>query len=596
MNIVALSDIDFEDVTSLASRIDGLKPDILIFAGDGINTLYSLFFSGLMNNISPQQCLFVAGNNDSLTSKNNLRELGAVDIHENTFELGEIVFCGHEGMIVQNAQTKKQAITSHVHTEREAKSKLINSLRDDQKTVLVSHTPPYGIFDYTLSGKNVGSKSIRKASKSNFVTLCIFGHAHFSGGNEKIINNTLFANVASYEGQVGNCARLALIIINKSTTHIEWHEVITSNIKQLYTIQKIAKSKTESECLFHLNESDVWEDKHTTWSCAAADHTQRSEDITKEIKNPVQLVSQLYNDTITREAVYRLDSYYANTHFREYILKEFQPWPKFLGPMCLLELYENRISIKDPTHWPKALEVLPNRLKPNFRKYTRLKIAENHKKPIISSSIRSRLQKPNLVFIKSSYAPNSTDFLTIACASLNNTFSKANYIWLDRPESNEHVKSFLTSHFGDNYMLVHYAGNEKQFASSSKRINLYNEIKKSIYYPFKNFKLQTVSLTMAKLLREDLGMNETFLLQDHQKILLSTANYIHDQPTNSASFQTLKNTCKADIELLHYTFTAILRLERHHNTITFTTQNGVDKLIDKNGNLISHLDINHEPV
>ena len=57
----------------------------------------------------------------------------------------------------------------------------------DQKTLLLTHSPPYGFFD-TARGGHVGSRAIRKIIKEKrpFVNFC--GHVHEHAGIEKLGN------------------------------------------------------------------------------------------------------------------------------------------------------------------------------------------------------------------------------------------------------------------------------------------------------------------------------------------------------------------------------------------------------------------------
>lgn len=61
--------------------------------------------------------------------------------------------------------------------------------------VLVTHTPPRGVFDRTNSGAHVGCPELRAAVDRVSPALCVFGHIHEANGVTRV-GDTLFCNVA----------------------------------------------------------------------------------------------------------------------------------------------------------------------------------------------------------------------------------------------------------------------------------------------------------------------------------------------------------------------------------------------------------------
>lgn len=59
----------------------------------------------------------------------------------------------------------------------------------NEKTILVTHSPPYGILDKTNKGDKIGSKAIRDIITKYKLKLHVFGHVHEDYGNLKNMIN-----------------------------------------------------------------------------------------------------------------------------------------------------------------------------------------------------------------------------------------------------------------------------------------------------------------------------------------------------------------------------------------------------------------------
>ncbi|MGC9005152.1 MAG: metallophosphoesterase family protein, partial [Candidatus Micrarchaeia archaeon] len=62
--------------------------------------------------------------------------------------------------------------------------KQMSSLPIDQSTILITHSPPYGLFDDV--GVNIGSKAVRKIIEEKQPKLALFGHVHEHTGKANI--------------------------------------------------------------------------------------------------------------------------------------------------------------------------------------------------------------------------------------------------------------------------------------------------------------------------------------------------------------------------------------------------------------------------
>jgi len=82
--------------------------------------------------------------------------------------------------------------------------------RLDEKSVLVTHTPPYGLQDKVFIGMHAGNKNLRKLVDRYKPRLILCGHIHEDPGYTKT-NNTVVVNCS-----MGKRGEGALIEINKN--------------------------------------------------------------------------------------------------------------------------------------------------------------------------------------------------------------------------------------------------------------------------------------------------------------------------------------------------------------------------------------------
>jgi Icc-related predicted phosphoesterase len=66
----------------------------------------------------------------------------------------------------------------------------------DDTHVLITHTPPHQICDYTVRGNNIGSTSLLERVLKVQPKIHVFGHAHAPSRSGGPVGNTLFCNVA----------------------------------------------------------------------------------------------------------------------------------------------------------------------------------------------------------------------------------------------------------------------------------------------------------------------------------------------------------------------------------------------------------------
>jgi putative phosphoesterase len=82
----------------------------------------------------------------------------------------------------------------------------------DNKTILVTHIPPFNTVDKIFIGMHGGSKELRKLVDKFNPRLVLSGHIHEDSGYKKI-NNTIFVNCS-----LGKRGEGAIIEINKDVS------------------------------------------------------------------------------------------------------------------------------------------------------------------------------------------------------------------------------------------------------------------------------------------------------------------------------------------------------------------------------------------
>lgn len=254
MRILALSDIYSNEyiIRELASKFQKKKFDIIILAGgysyfgekNGLNILESLLDFG-------DKVLFVPGGTDEKKIEYNLNE-NIINLDENHFiipsKTGILGFLGLGGVPNKSIRNKIEfpyRWFESINWES-IKQKLEMNLEKlflekVDFIILVSHSPPYHIADYSKKinlselkvdiddsvenlkrkSKNpifLGSRILKEFIDENKIDLHIFGHVHKRGGKIIREDNTIFVNVAHLNPDPYKLTgrKVSLIDINKN--------------------------------------------------------------------------------------------------------------------------------------------------------------------------------------------------------------------------------------------------------------------------------------------------------------------------------------------------------------------------------------------
>ncbi len=68
----------------------------------------------------------------------------------------------------------------------------------DGGTILVTHSPPYGILDRSHGGRHIGSRAVRRLAGSTNMRLHLFGHVHEDSGRLGKYGNGAFPRLGAF--------------------------------------------------------------------------------------------------------------------------------------------------------------------------------------------------------------------------------------------------------------------------------------------------------------------------------------------------------------------------------------------------------------
>lgn len=162
--------------------------DLLIVAGDLTSKDdyqgYFDFNLWMINNSRIyKKCIVIAGNHDK----------GLLPGRFNVESLPNIVYLCDSGIEFEGLkiwgspwtkwfpEVNPKCTAFMLKTEEELAEKWARIPNDTD--ILITHSPPYEIFDETLRGENVGSKSLEERTffMTNYLDLHVFGHIHEQG-------------------------------------------------------------------------------------------------------------------------------------------------------------------------------------------------------------------------------------------------------------------------------------------------------------------------------------------------------------------------------------------------------------------------------
>jgi Icc-related predicted phosphoesterase len=190
MKLLALSDLHADE--DLLDRLRNVaarsKYDAVLFCGD-ITNRGPVSYAQEAISLFPK-AYAVHGNMDTPDVVAKLSEMG-VNVHGKKVKMGEWNLVGLGGSNPTPFSTPSEI------SEEEIASTLARA-GVDQFSIILSHPPPYGVFDEVGNGVHVGSKSVRKMVEDKRPILLICGHVHEHEGRE-ILGETLVVKLAPAE-------------------------------------------------------------------------------------------------------------------------------------------------------------------------------------------------------------------------------------------------------------------------------------------------------------------------------------------------------------------------------------------------------------
>lgn len=159
------------------------KPDLVIICGDITHFGPAAWAKNFLDEI-PVKTLAIPGNCDPIDTMGAINGSKAINLHAKKIEINRYKFIGFGGSNITPFNTPFEFL------EKEIFDSL--SLIMEEKSILISHAPPYKHVDHHPYKGHLGSKSIAKIIHKYKPILVLSGHIHEARGVE--YGNTIFVN------------------------------------------------------------------------------------------------------------------------------------------------------------------------------------------------------------------------------------------------------------------------------------------------------------------------------------------------------------------------------------------------------------------
>ena len=204
------------------SRIQGLnipEADVFVFAGDTINHDHKedkfLEFCEWIKRVPCPKKFLVAGNHDFFIRKNKerLSELmpGVTVLEDSVYPVSDT------GLSIYGAPWTVGRSLFYVADAYEAQESVVLKKWQQVPTgidILVTHSPPWEVLDFTYKSKHIGSKYLRREIAARIhPKIHIFGHNHDESG----------AKIGTYENGDKTLFVNASVTYTKKPFLIEYH-------------------------------------------------------------------------------------------------------------------------------------------------------------------------------------------------------------------------------------------------------------------------------------------------------------------------------------------------------------------------------------
>lgn len=231
-------DIDGKDgkVLNLNEIVENLNKKCTVYFDKDGNHVYGYIYTypkahifENLQNLSHEGVCAVLGNDDNSYYKEVIQSKKVFNVYDKPFILKDFAIIGLEGASREIKPVGRIGYSQEeirVHLE-DLWSKLEASKVNEKGIILLSHTPPFGILDFSVrfGERNVGSKALREFLENKNVLLNICGHSHLNGGKVEDFEGIKVVNVASHDGFF-DPANIAIIdITSNDKIEITWKRI-----------------------------------------------------------------------------------------------------------------------------------------------------------------------------------------------------------------------------------------------------------------------------------------------------------------------------------------------------------------------------------
>jgi len=136
------------------------------------------------------------GNDDHISDDEwdkMLRDCGILNLNMASYPIKGLQITGFQYVLPTPWNTNNELPEEELGLSLKSMEKEINN-----KTILVTHAPPFGVLDKLTNGQHAGSSSIYKLVKDKQPLFHVFGHIHEAFGQDKI-GNTICCNVSCWD-------------------------------------------------------------------------------------------------------------------------------------------------------------------------------------------------------------------------------------------------------------------------------------------------------------------------------------------------------------------------------------------------------------
>ena len=181
MKILAVADIHGSQyrLNNVLDNVEKYSPDLVIICGDITQFGPGDVATNFLNQI-PVETVAIPGNIDTAEVGDAINESNAENI-----DLKRVVKSGISFVGIGGEAVSLQAVITD-GDEKKSVEEII-----DEKTVLITHVPPYKLQDKVYIGHHIGSKELKELVEKYQPRLVLCGHVHEDPGMTTFQNSVI---------------------------------------------------------------------------------------------------------------------------------------------------------------------------------------------------------------------------------------------------------------------------------------------------------------------------------------------------------------------------------------------------------------------